>query len=403
MSQLGDKNDKLEAWQYLIHEKGRSLMTASRGCSPGDVTGISKLRKQWTANQVSAALELQEARRRAVDKFEHPDQLIADRVGVEQSTGTHIARYKARRFHDSGIRRISDLCCGIGGDSMQFAAIMETTAIDMDPVKAWMTGENAHCRTVCADVMDLSIESDAIHIDPARRDPGSGQRTHEPARWSPDEVAIRSLLEKYPNASVKMGPGIDTRNFSLESAGSELEFISMNGQLKQAVLWTGKLARGSRRATLCSNEDILTLHSDMPEPAPVKEPCWVDSWLHVPDPSVERARLLGLLCREWHLAEPCEGLGLLVGDDMASSPWLTPYQVVDQVPWRIDRIKDWLRHHDAGQVEIRTRGKAVDDVDRLRSEFSGDGNRPWTVFGLRLGHSKVAVMTHPRSQAHPQP
>ena len=401
MPSINDENDAIEAWRFLLHEDGSDLMSASETCRPGDVAGISQLRRKWTAIQVSAAIELQEARRRSVGKFEHPESIVADRVGVEQATGTDIARYKARRLHDSGVRRIGDLCCGIGGDAMQFAQLMETTGIDRDPLKAWMTSRNAGCQTICSDVTETRIEADAIHIDPARRDPHSGRRTHAPSDWLPDQTAVKALLDGHPDASVKMGPGIDTRDFPLESPGCELEFISVNGQLKQAMLWTGALAQASRRATRLMGERILSLSSDIPEPAHVEEPRWNDAWLHVPDPSLERARLLGLICRQWNLAEPCEGLGLLIGDAPADTPWLIPYQVVDQIPWRVDRIKEWLRHHDGGKVEIRTRGRALEDVDRLRSDLTGSGSLAWTIFGLRLGDSRVAIMTRPRGHSLP--
>ena len=391
-----ENNSRLEAWRYLSDADGASLLNASKECLSGDVAGISRLRRNWTLHQVSAALELHEARRRAVGKFERPQTILSDRIGIEQATGTTIAIYKAGRLHDLGVRTITDLCCGIGGDAMAFATKMTTLGIDLDPVKAWMAGKNAECDTRCEDAIEAAIHSEVIHIDPARRDPERGIREHDPSGWSPDEQSLKLLLEQHPNAAVKMGPGVNVDELTFRPAKSEVEFISMDGNLKQAVLWTGSLAETRHRATRCSTDGHMSIHSNHAEPALVDEPRWRDSWLHVPDPSVERARLLGLLCKEWKLAEPASGLGLLLGDERARTPWLTPYRVAEQMPWRLDRIKDWLRQHDAGQVEIRTRGRAISDIDSLRSDLLGKGDRPWTVFGLRLGKSRIAVVTYPR-------
>ena len=390
------EHKQLQAWRYLVASEGEPLMAASADCLPGDVAGISKLRRKWSHDQVSAALELHEARRRARDKFENADAIVADRIGVEQATGSSIARYKAMRLCDSGTRTITDLCCGIGGDSIAFAEKMDTLGIDLDPIKTWMTGKNARCETLCEDVLHANVHSDAIHIDPARRDLQRGRREHDPSGWSPDGNSLKTLLQKHPNAAVKMGPGIDIDDLPFRPQESEVEFISVDGNLKQAMLWTGDLANHRYRATLCSPDGQLTLSSNQSEQALVQEPHWPDSWLHVPDPSVERAQLLGLLCQKWSLAEPAAGLGLLLGDEIAKTSWLTPYRVAHQMPWRVDRIKEWLRQNDAGQVEIRTRGRAISDVDPLRNELSGKGHRSWTVFGLRLGNSRIAVVTYPK-------
>ena len=382
---------------YLVSQAGTDLRKASMSCIPGDVIGISRLRRRWNAQQVSCALELHEARKRAVGKLENPHEIIADRIGVEQATDSIIAGYKSKRIHESGLSSITDLCCGIGGDTIALARCMETIGIDLDPVKAWMTGMNARCTTHSQDVMDANISTDAIHIDPARRDMDTGRRTHAPARWSPDEQSLIALLSSHPNAAVKMGPGIKLDSIRFQPSESEIEFISLDGHLKQAMLWTGRLAGDAWRATRCGADGHHTLSSSTPVTPPVRSPRWEKTWLHVPDPAIERSGLLGLVCKDHDLAEPANGLGILFGDHPARSPWLTPYRVVEHMPWRLDRIRDWLRAHDAGQVEIRTRGKAVVDVDQLRNQLKGSGDQAWTLFGLRLGHSRIAVMTHPRN------
>ena len=104
------ENKLLQAWQFLVDGQGDSLFAAAAQCQPGDVSGISRLRKQWSADQVAAAIELHEARRRAKGKFENADEIIADRIGVEQATGSSIARYKAQRLQASGVRTMTDLC-----------------------------------------------------------------------------------------------------------------------------------------------------------------------------------------------------------------------------------------------------------------------------------------------------
>ncbi|MCH2134792.1 MAG: hypothetical protein MK116_13705 [Phycisphaerales bacterium] len=394
-----DADVMLDAWRFLAEPDSQDLIKAASASSPGDVAAVARLRRNWSQTQVVAALELCEARRRAHGKFDDPEQLYADREGLEQATGSIIARYKTNRLADAGVTEISDLCCGIGGDAMALAARMDVTGFDRDPVKAWMTGKNASCQTRCEDILESTIPAGPVHIDPARRSDTDGTRRHDPSDWIPSADSLQTLLAAHPDAVVKMGPGINQDDLVFRRDGDEVEFISLEGKLLQAVLWTGRFAREARRATRCGTNEILSIEGHEADPPPVQPTDWSGAWLHVPDPALERAELLGVLCREWNLYEPAAGLGLLVGETPADTPWLTPYQVVDHMPWRPARIKAWLKSHDAGIIELRTRGKAIVDVDRLRQDFRGGGSTPWTIFGLRLGLERVAVMTLPRGQS----
>lgn len=389
-----EEMDQLQAWKFLISDEGTALVEAASDSPAGDVAAMARLRKRWDLSSVTAAMELAEARRRAGSRFENAHELIADRAGLEQATGTTIARYKAKRIHDAGVTAITDLCCGIGGDSMELARSMGVVAIDLDPLKSWMTEQNAQCETRSADVLKTPLPQGPVHIDPARRD-AAGTRRHAPSQWTPSATDLHSIMQHHPDACIKMGPGIDLQQLPIKAAGDEVEFISVDGQLSQAVLWKGLFVTESHRATCCVNGLVHTISSDELAPASFAETNWNGQWLHVPDPALERSQLLGLMCDRWSLAEPAAGLGLLVGSQHAQTPWLKAYEVVDKLPWRIERIKQWLHEHDAGIVEVRTRGGAIQDVDRLRSTFRGKGQTAWTIFGLRLGQARIAVLTRP--------
>ncbi|HPO93294.1 MAG TPA: hypothetical protein PL072_07465, partial [Phycisphaerales bacterium] len=95
--------------------------------------------------------------------------------------------------------------------------------------------------------------------------------------------------------------------------------------------------------------------------------------------------------------ELSRGLGLLVGEAGAQSPWLTGFEVLLAAAWNPRRIKGALRRLDAGVVEVKTRGGAV-DPDRLQVELRGAGSQLITLFVLRVGRKPVAVLT--RRVAH---
>src|ERR1700683_4198723 len=102
-------------------------------------------------------------------------------IGLEQSTGERIAKFRASRFPRAV--PLLDACCGIGGDAMQFAAQQPVLAVDRDPVSCVCTPHNCSLeenpaypvRTVCMDVTELNLARlhDAgfrsAFLDPGRR------------------------------------------------------------------------------------------------------------------------------------------------------------------------------------------------------------------------------------------
>jgi len=139
----------------------------------------------------------------------------------------------------------------------------------------------------------------------------------------------------------------------------------------------------SHLAVNLHNEGLDELAGE-PGITPVRELSGIGRFVFEPSPAVERARLLHLLCNEHDLAEPAFGLGLLTGDQLVQSPWLTPFEVLDVLPWRQAKVRDALKHLGAGEVEVKTRGKAV-DPDPLHKQLKQSGDQRLTVFILRLG------------------
>ncbi len=101
-----------------------------------------------------------------------------------------------------------------------------------------------------------------------------------------------------------------------------------------------------------------------------------------------------MLCEQEDLASIHPQLGLLTSDrpEACDSPWLTPFELAVQMPWRAKKVRRWLAGQDAGVVEVKTRGGAV-DPEKARRELRGKGQTPFTVFVLRRGRKLVAYVT----------
>jgi hypothetical protein len=379
-------SERLETWRALLRPEHDDLRAESAPVEPGDLAAIARLRKSWPAGLVRAALELAEARRKLAAKW--PGRgFVADPEGAEMASGALAAAHKAGRFARAMPGgAVLDLCCGIGADAAALAgAGLVVTAVDRDPLRAWMAGVNAGCASLAADVEAIGLGDRAFHLDPSRRDGGGRRIRYE--QLTPGPAFIERVCTGRSGA-VKLPPGINPG----EPPAGELEYISERGRLTQAVLWTGVLAGCGVSATaLRPDRPPATIAGEADGPASIPHADLESGWVHTADPCVERAGLLATLCRRAGLGMPNPQTGLLCGEVRAEDPLLTAFRLRAVMPWRREKVIDWLRAHDGGLVEVKTRGKAA-DPDVEQPALRGPGDTAFVVFVLRFGEAVRAVV-----------
>lgn len=374
-------------WPALL--ENHKLIAEAEACESFDAPStIDRLRRFGDADAVRRAVDLVRARRKADGKLDHADALVADAEAVEQATGSAVARHKAKRFADvAADGPLVDLCCGIGGDAMALGAVAEVIPIDHDPDRAWAARHNValacgrHTPTAAADVTTLTLAGRWFHLDPARR--AEGRRFHRYEELMPGPAFIERLIRAAPGGAVKLSPGVDVASLP----EGEVEFISDAGKLRQAVLWAGRLAGAARSATVLPAG--ATLRGAPGEPAVAREP---GAYLLAVDPAVERAELVHALADRLDAPAVHPKLGLLTSRTPTDDPFVTCFERLETMPFREKRLKRWLEAHDAGEVEVKTRGGAV-EPDRLARRLRGAGSSRFTVFVLSHGRRKLAHLT----------
>ena len=153
-------------------------------------------------------------RRQARTKFgEAAAEMFFTRAGLEQATRPEVADHHASRFVEAGVRRVLDLGCGIGSDSMAFArAGLEVVAVDVDPTTAAVAQANlAGCgEVICADASDVAEQlmtaGVGVFCDPARRDDRG--RVWRVEDFTPAWSTVMELLDGGRTAGVKLGPAL---------------------------------------------------------------------------------------------------------------------------------------------------------------------------------------------------
>ncbi|MGB0767078.1 MAG: THUMP-like domain-containing protein [Phycisphaeraceae bacterium] len=380
---------EIELWQSVARDA--VLLQRAAAIDPGDVAQVAALRRSALAERVRVALALVEARQKAAIKFgEFGERIVADPAGVEQASSRAVGRVKAERVVEAlgHSATVADLCCGIGGDSLTLdEAGLNVVAVDRDGLRAWMTRQNTRgrARAIAADVACLSLGDLPVHIDPARRDESSGRRAWRIEDYRPGPEVIGRLIERSRASCVKLSPGIDLT--ALPWPG-EVEFVSEHGRLVQALLWSGAFERSPRTATLVSGGSVHRL-AGVPSDPPIVPAA---RYLYAFDASVERAALVGLLSAQVDMGAIHAKLGLLTSERKINSPWLVGFELIERMPWRIKRVRQWLAAHDGGLIEVKTRDKAC-DPDRVQRQLRCDGGTSYTVFVLRFDTRVQALVT----------
>ena len=163
---------------------------------------LERWRAAFGAESVRIALELCEARRRLVLKWPEASGWIADRSGAEQASSALAATYKANQLRKRGVIRVTDLMCGIGGDTAAFhRAGLEAHAIDHDPFRVRCAAHNAGCAFTEQDIRDHVDDGSFVHLDPpgvTRREKGvtSGKI------FSPVRGCFESSKPAWPEACI---------------------------------------------------------------------------------------------------------------------------------------------------------------------------------------------------------
>ncbi|HCK12451.1 SAM-dependent methyltransferase [bacterium] len=374
---------KCEDLRYLRSVEGRGLLEAIDTMLGDSLMKQTRLRRDYPADRVRAAVALAELRERAEGKFEHAQEMFFDRDGLEQASGDVIARHRAERYR--GLGRVGDLCCGIGGDSAALAAVADVTAVDILPIRVQMAKANLSFRGLSAEFVNanvgqLSPNFDGLFFDPSRRE-GNRRAVHisdyvpslsELAWWSPSLPM-----------GIKVSPGISHSEIPKDC---EAEFISVGGDCKEIVLWFGDLrSKAKVRATLLPAGDTL----EAADTGPVR--CGdVSAFLYEPDRAIVRAHLIEQVAAEIGAHKLDPKVAYLTGDESVDTPYATTYRVVDVMKFSIKRLQDYVKSNEIGQIEIKKRRFPM-TPEAVLGKLELSGSESATVVLTRVSGNPTAI------------
>ncbi|MDQ0932047.1 THUMP-like domain-containing protein [Streptomyces turgidiscabies] len=392
---MNDLAASLSAFAALLTPAGRALLDEVRGTEPArELAVATRLRREHPAELVSAALGQERLRQRAVAKFgaEDAGRMFFTPNGVEQSTRASVAAYRAERFRELGVTSVADLCCGIGGDALALArAGIRVLAVDRDPLTAAVARANVEALGIGdlvevreADVTDVDTTPyDAVFVDPARR--GGRGRIFDPEAYSPPLSWAVEAARKAPLAALKIAPGVPHEAIPADAGA---EWISDGGDVKEAVLWFGT-EPGVVRATLLPGPRVL-VGRGLPNPH-VRA---VGRYLYEPDGAVIRAHLVAEVAEEVGGGLIDETIAYVTADELRDTPYASVYEITDELPFGVKKLKALLRERGVGVLTVKKRGSAV-EPEELRRMVKPRGAGAATVFLTRAAGAPVMLVGRP--------
>ena len=361
---------------------GLALTEASR------LSDVDAVRRLVGPRHAPAVLETAVLRRRALSKVDGAGDWLFTDEALQQASASRVAAHRASRL--AGLD-VHDVTCSVGVDLAAVAAVAQrAVGSDLDPVRLAMAAHNVgnlpsgEVAVVRADALQPASRDTVVFADPGRRD-SRGRRRWLPSDFAPPLDALARVYSGRPLV-VKSAPGMD---FALTPGASEVELVSLDGDVREACLWSSPLATSGvrRRATvLSSSRPQWTITDADPSDCPVRPP---GEWLVNPDGAVVRAGLVRQYGARHGLGQLDERIAYLTGD--AAPPDVRAFRILEHGHYSEKELRGALRRLDAGAVEILVRGLDV-DPNALRPRLRLRGSTAYTVVLTRIGRTPTAFV-----------
>lgn len=381
----------LATFHRLLSPEGQEVLAAATALQPNDANLLNchqRLRKKFPEELVKAAMTTVIARQRAAGKFSRAEHMYFNREALEQSSSEVISTYRAARF--APYSKVADLCCGIGGDVIGLSTQAHVIAVDHDPVRLAMAEENLRVYErsgtfLLGDVLQVPLEAEAAFFDPDRR--ADGKRHLRLLEYVPSLFSVQKRFPASFPLAVKAAPGVPWDD--VQACEAEAEFISVDGELKECLLWFGPLRSVARRATVLPNGATLMAE----EPARAREPGPPRAFLYDPDPAIVRSGLVANLGEQLDAGPLDFEIAYLTSDTLMPTPFAQGYAIEFAMPFDAIALGKRLRSMNVGPVVLTKRGSST-DVDELRRSWKLKGPETRTVILTRVLGRPMAIVGH---------
>jgi SAM-dependent methyltransferase len=395
----------LSDFQSLLEPNGQRCLAEAVALNPQEkdfLQHFEALSRKFPRDLARAALETAILREEASGKFPFAERMYLTRDALEQASNWEVSIYRCKRFQS--FEQVVDLGCSIGGDTLALSRVTSVVGIDIDQLRLAMARANAQAIYPFSSITFFQADITkhlpvcphprlGLFFDPARRRDGS--RIYSIHDYQPPLEILEKWLPQYPTIGVKISPGVnldEVRGFK-----AEVEFVSLRGELKEALLWFGSLKTTQRRATVLPGpytleEDFVYSKEEDRERLPLVEPC---KYLYEPDPSILRSKLVSKLGEIIGAAQLDHDIAYLTADSFVETPSARCWEVEDWFPFGLKRLRTYLRERGVGKVVVKKRGSPLQPEALIR-DLRLKGEKERVIFLTHLRGKPIVVICLPR-------
>ncbi len=312
--------------------------------------------------------------------------LYSDKDGIRFATPKIVAQYRAKRLK---CKRLADISCGIGGQTIFFAKECDFVyAVEIDPKKIEYAKKNCELHDIdnvefiCGDALSPEVieqipKVDVVFSDPARPAEENKRKVISLEPGIPKVISAYS--DKTHNFAFEAPPQMPPKRIQFDC---EREYLSLNGQLNRLTLYFGELKQCERSAiSLPDGAHINSTDATGKNCGTydITEVSQLRTYAYEPDPSLVKSDLLSQFVKSTEnkmddikhveLFTIDKKRLLLTSDTILKNPMLkNNYLVMQVTEFKPEVINSTLKKHDVGKVVLRA---GVDPADywTIRNEI----------------------------------
>lgn len=371
---------------------------------------IKKLRQDFTSEETSWLLNQVKLRQKALRKFPAAmvEKMFFEEKALEQATAWPLALHRAQKLQAlAPDGPILDLGCGMGCDTLALVHYRPVIAIDLEPSRLDILQANAQNLALPYPIQTLQLDyiknklpqASAAFSDPARRI--DSKRIYQVEETFPPLKKVVGLAEflGIPTA-VKLAPSFDKALLENWPSAS-LEFVGLNKQCREAVLWLNCAIEPSLQASIYLkdgtwHQESLPISQELPvDVGPLHE----GQYLYEIEPVLLRAGLLHKYADKLQAHLFDEQTSWLISDKLIEEPLADAFLITEIHNFSLKALQKRIKDLNIGILEIKKRNSAiVPETVRQRIRTCPTKNeltvfitrqkgQPLFMLGQRISHS----------------
>ncbi|MDI6402353.1 class I SAM-dependent methyltransferase [Balneolaceae bacterium ANBcel3] len=360
----------------LHHDHWLSVLKEHEGVSAADFALRYNRKTDWPVKEIAEQLHCYPKAMKKAGEY-HKEGMIYTKTALEQSSGYAASLFKATRWNCTELPAkhvcVWDMAGGLGMDTLAWAINgARVLYSEKNPEVCAIAEHNHRIHGVtdrityrCGDAMELlktysGPKPALLYIDPSRR--FEGKRVLSLKESQPDVLSHLPLLTSTgARILLKLSPMMDVAQAASELGGYiQFYVISVGGEVKELLAYIDptdtERYEGADVHAVLLNKSGKVLYETRATPASRVPSGPLKRFFYEADAAIFKAGGIDALAETFNLHRLHASVGYLTGDTGKKNFPGNVYEVIDAMPYKPKKVKQWLKYNGLDRVHIHQRG-----------------------------------------------